>query len=104
MRRALDPSVGEFWMADRILVLGAAGRLGYVAAEAFRNAGWTVASLVRNSAARAPANTEITEADALNHQAVAAAARGADVILHALNPFFTNWHRRALPLTYSVID
>jgi nucleoside-diphosphate-sugar epimerase len=92
-------------MTGRILVLGAAGRLGYVAAEAFRNAGWTVASLVRpDSAARAPAGTDIIEADAIDHQAVAAAARGADVILHALNPFFTNWPRRALPLTYSVID
>jgi nucleoside-diphosphate-sugar epimerase len=92
-------------MAGRILVLGAAGRLGYVAAEAFRNAGWTVASLVRpGSAARAPVGTDIIEADALDRQAVAAAARGADVILHALNPFFTNWSRRALPLTYSVID
>src|SRR5262245_26276625 len=91
-------------MAGRILVLGAAGRLGYVAAEAFRNAGWTVASLVRYSAARAPPGTEAIEADALDHQAVAAAARGADVILHALSPFFTNWPRRALPLTYSVID
>jgi nucleoside-diphosphate-sugar epimerase len=92
-------------MPGRILVLGAAGRLGYVAAEAFRNAGWTVASLVRpGRAVRAPAGTEIIEANALDHQAVAAAARGADVILHALNPSFANWPRRALPLTYSVID
>ena len=29
-------------MADRILVLGAAGRLGFAAAEAFRKAGWRV--------------------------------------------------------------
>ena len=30
-----------------ILVLGAAGRLGFVAAEAFRDAGWQVKGLVR---------------------------------------------------------
>jgi len=92
-------------VAERILVVGAAGGLGYVAAEAFRNAGWSVTSLVRRGhGARAPGGSEIVEADALDHQAVAAAARGAAVILHALNPPYTRWSRRALPLTYSVID
>jgi nucleoside-diphosphate-sugar epimerase len=92
-------------MADRILVLGATGRLGAVAAEAFRDAGWNVRSLVRpGHAARAPTGTEIVEADALDRQAVANAARGMAVILHALNPSYARWNRRALPLTYSVID
>ena len=34
-------------MTTRILVLGAAGRLGFAAAEAFRDAGWQVTGLVR---------------------------------------------------------
>ena len=34
-------------MTSRVLVLGAGGRLGHKAAEAFRDAGWTVTSLVR---------------------------------------------------------
>ena len=34
-------------MKGRIIVLGAAGRLGFVAAEAFRDAGWQVKGLVR---------------------------------------------------------
>ena len=34
-------------MSRQILVLGAAGRLGVCAAEAFRDAGWTVKGLVR---------------------------------------------------------
>ena len=34
-------------MTGRILVLGAAGRFGYAAADAFRAAGWEVTSLVR---------------------------------------------------------
>ena len=77
-------------MSSRVLVLGAAGRLGHTAAEAFRDAGWTVTSLVRpGAAARAPAGTEPIEVDALDHAAVSAAARGADVILHALNPLYT---------------
>jgi nucleoside-diphosphate-sugar epimerase len=92
-------------VSERVLVLGAAGRLGYVAAEAFRDAGWAVTSLVRpGHAVRAPSGTEIVEVDARDHQAVAAAAHGAPVILHALNPPYTRWARAALPLTYSAID
>ena len=91
-------------MNARILVLGAAGRLGHMAAEAFREAGWTVVSLVRpGSAVRAPVDTEVVEVHALDHAAVGAAARGADVVLHALNPSYTDWSRLALPLAYSAI-
>src|SRR5262245_8424873 len=91
-------------MSSRILVLGAAGRLGRLAAEAFRDSGWTVASLVRPGAgARAPNGTEILELDSLDHAAVSEAARGADVVLHALNPSLTDWPRLALPLAYSAI-
>ena len=91
-------------MSGRILVLGAAGRLGYAAAEAFRDARWTVASLVRHGAGpRAPAGTEVVEIDARDHAAVSAAARGADVVLHALNPALTEWSKQALPLAYSAI-
>ena len=91
-------------MSSRILVLGAAGRFGRLSAEAFRDAGWTVASLVRPGAAtHAPKGTEVLELNALDHAAVAEAARGADVVLHALNPPLTGWPRLALPLAYSAI-
>jgi nucleoside-diphosphate-sugar epimerase len=91
-------------MSGRILVLGAAGRLGHKAAEAFRDAGWSVASLVRpGSAERAPPRTEIVEIHALDHAAVGNAARGANVVLHALNPPYTEWSRLALPLAYGAI-
>src|ERR1700687_3936371 len=91
-------------MSSRILILGAGGRLGYAAARAFRDAGWTVTSLVRpGTAARALAGTQIRDIDALDHAAVGAAAHGADVVLHALNPIYTEWSRLALPLAYSAI-
>src|SRR5215471_316361 len=91
-------------MSARVLVLGAAGRLGHTTAQAFRDAGWTVASLVRpGNAARAPADTEVVEVHAFDHAAVGEAARGADVVLHALNPSYTDWSRLALPLAYSAI-
>jgi nucleoside-diphosphate-sugar epimerase len=92
-------------MAGRILVLGAAGKLGYAAAEAFRDAGWIVVSLVRpGSGARAPQGTQVVEAHALDCEAMTKAAREADIVLHALNPPYTGWDLLALPLAYAAID
>jgi nucleoside-diphosphate-sugar epimerase len=92
-------------MTSRILILGAAGRLGFAAAHAFRDAGWMVTSLVRPGAVRrALQGTEIVELQALDHDAVAKAAEGADIILHALNPPYIDWVKQALPLAYSAIN
>ena len=91
-------------MSGRVIVLGAAGRLGRAAAEAFRDAGWTVASLVRASAAsRAASGTEIVEVDARDAEGIVEAAQGADVILHALNPSYTEWPKLALPFADAAI-
>jgi nucleoside-diphosphate-sugar epimerase len=92
-------------MAGRILILGAAGRLGHAAAEAFRDAGWAVASATRaRSIAAVAAGTQAMDIDALDAGAVAAAAQGADIILHALNPPYTQWSRLALPLAESALQ
>jgi nucleoside-diphosphate-sugar epimerase len=89
-------------MADRILVLGAAGRLGFAAAEAFRKAGWRVTGLVRpGAAARAPHGIRIAETT--SREGAIEAARGSDVVLHALNPVYTKWQQMALPHAYSAI-
>jgi nucleoside-diphosphate-sugar epimerase len=88
----------------RILVLGAAGQLGLAAAQAFHAAGWRVASLVRGSAGSAIApGTELIEVDARDSAAVVEAARGADVVLHALNAPFTQWAATAMPLAETAI-
>jgi nucleoside-diphosphate-sugar epimerase len=90
-------------VSGKILVLGAAGRLGHAAAEAFRMAGWTVTSLVRpGTAHRAPRGTKIIET--IDRLDAIKAARGADVVLHALNPIYKNWRRMALPHAYSAIE
>lgn len=86
-------------MSGRILILGAAGRLGYAAAEAFRDAGWTVVSLVRPGAgSRAAPGTIVVEDDGLHREAVLEAAPGADIILHALNPPYPQWAQKAVPM------
>ena len=90
-------------MSGNILVLGAAGRLGYAAAEAFRMAGWAVTSLVRpGTAHRAQRGTKVVET--IDRLEAIAAARGADVVLHALNPPFKTWRRMALAHAYSAIE
>ncbi len=85
------------------LVLGANGRLGTAAACAFAAAGWRVLAQVRRAA-----NAELAGADhsgavqpvaiALGDAAaLAAAARSARVVVHAVNPLYTRWDAEALP-------
>ena len=91
-------------MSSRILILGATGRLGYAAAESFRDAGWSVVSQVRPGAAKlALPRTRVVEVDPLDHAAVSEVAHGADVVLHALNPAYQLWRTQALPFAYSAI-
>jgi nucleoside-diphosphate-sugar epimerase len=89
--------------APRIIVLGAAGRLGHAAAHGFRAAGWEVTGLIRpGTAHRAPQGINLIQT---NDRAVLVnEARGVDVVLHALNVAYPEWHRHLLPLTYSAID
>ena len=80
-------------------MLGAAGRLGRAAARAFRDAGWTVVSLVRPGAGwRAEQDTIVVEDEGLHREAVLEAAPGADVVLHAMNPPYIAWQKDAVPL------
>ena len=90
-------------MKGRILVLGAAGRFGYAAAAAFRAAEWEVTSLVRPGARhRAPPATKVIETT--ERPVAVEAARGMDIVLHALNPRYTDWQRFALPHAYAAIE
>src|SRR5258707_6258611 len=99
-----EDSLPQASRAGRILVLGAAGQLGRAAAEAFHAAGWDVASLVRGqSSADVEPGTEPIEVDARDTEAVVEAARGADVVLHALNVPYTQWSAVAVPLAEAAI-
>lgn len=89
-------------MTGRILVLGAGGRLGFTAAEAFRDAGWDVRGLVRPKRASAvPGGVEAVEA--VTRDDAAAAGRGCDVVLNAFNPVITEWKKNAMSLAYGAI-
>ena len=89
-------------MSGRILVLGAAGRLGYTAAETFLQAGWQVRGLVRpNRATAVPPGVEAIEA--VTRDEAVAAGRGCDVVLNAFNPAITEWQRNAMSLAYGAV-
>jgi nucleoside-diphosphate-sugar epimerase len=79
-------------MPRRILILGAAGRLGRAAAEAFRDAGWHVESQVRaRSAPNIAPGTKLIEVDACDGPSLVECASQAEIVLHALNPEFSEW-------------
>ncbi|WHZ35058.1 NAD-dependent epimerase/dehydratase family protein [Sagittula sp. MA-2] len=72
-------------MTGRVLILGASGRFGRNAAEAFWNAGWRVHLFDR------------TNDDLM------LAAEGMDVIVHGWNPAYTDWAAQTPGLTARVI-
>ncbi len=89
-------------MTKSVLILGARGRFGLSAARAFAAAGWRVWGQVRPGSVlpQVPGvewlATAITDTDALQR-----VAHGAQVVVHAANPAYTNaaWQTQTLPLT-----
>ncbi len=97
-------------MPSTVLILGARGRFGLAAARAFADAGWQVLAQMRPGAqvpAEAVSDCRIKwlAADLRDTAAVARAAQGACVVVHALNPPYTNaaWQAQAMPLTEAAI-
>jgi nucleoside-diphosphate-sugar epimerase len=87
-----------------IVILGAAGRIGDAAARAFVEAGWRVKGMARGAKLRGLApGVEPIEVDAFDRAALIEACRGADVILNALNPQYTEWAEKVLPMAENVI-
>ena len=97
-------------MDKKVLVLGAAGRFGLATVRAFVAAGWRVTAQVR--AQRAIGDLpRVAGAEWLPHelgdtQGLMAAAAGAQVVVHALNPAYTNqaWAELAPKMMRQAID
>jgi len=86
-----------------VVVLGAAGRAGDAAARAFVGAGWRVKGVARNEkAAQLASGVEVVRADASDRDSLIAACQGADVILNALNPQYTEWAEKVMPMAENV--
>lgn len=91
------------------LVLGATGGVGGAIARELLRRGWKVRALNRDPArARRTADLEAVEwvsGDSMQADTVVAAARGVDVIVHAVNPpAYHNWSGLVLPMLESTIQ
>ena len=89
-----------------VLVLGAAGGVGGEIARQMRDAGWEVRAMKRGLARDGVLRDGISwvGGDALNREDVSAAARGASVIVHAVNPpGYRNWAKLVLPMVDNTI-
>lgn len=87
-------------MERTALVLGATGGIGGAVARRLTEGGWQVRALVRaQSMARLPANVTPVPGDAMDGATVAAAATGAHLIVHAVNPpGYRDWDKLVLPM------
>jgi nucleoside-diphosphate-sugar epimerase len=84
--------------APLVLILGATGSAGHAAAGAFLARGWRVRAL-RRTVDQQASGPEWVRGDAMDPDAVARAASGASVILHAVNPpKYRYWRELGIPM------
>ncbi|XVO86060.1 NAD-dependent epimerase/dehydratase family protein [Pseudomonas palleroniana] len=91
---------------SKVLVLGATGGIGGEVAQQLAAAGWDVLALTRDVDKARRRNPGLTwlKGDALDRQQVLAAARGCEVIVHAVNPpGYRNWAGLVLPMIDNTI-
>src|SRR4051794_12021379 len=82
-----------------VLILGANGRFGGAAVDAFVAAGWRVLAQMRRPPQRPlPASAEHVPIALADGAALAARAAGATVVVHAVNPAYTRWDDELMPL------
>jgi nucleoside-diphosphate-sugar epimerase len=91
------------------LVLGITGGIGGEVARVLVQRGWHVQALHRNPAAlqlpvELRGHVEIVRGDSMQRRDVVAAATGASVIIHGVNPpRYNNWRGLALPMLENTI-
>jgi nucleoside-diphosphate-sugar epimerase len=95
-------------MTRQALIIGATGAFGSHAAAALIKHGWSVRALARDPDAarvRAPAMPiDWVKGDAMDPPSVLAAAAGAQLIVHAVNPpGYRNWAGTVLPMIEATI-
>jgi len=88
------------------LVLGATGGVGGAVAKRLAEAGWAIRALNRNveKARQSEPTYDWRQGDAMSKADVRAAAEGAGLIVHAVNPpGYRNWGELVLPMLDSTI-
>ncbi len=88
-----------------VLILGANGRFGQAATQAFAAAGWRVLAQMRRTPVSAlPPGATALPVDLNDGATLAAQAAGASVVLHAVNPVYTRWAAEALPALHQGLN
>lgn len=90
-------------MTGTVLILGANGRFGRAATQAFATAGWTVRAATRAGDTQATDCITPVVCDVMQRDDVIAAAQGADVIVHAVHPLYPEWAEKTPVHTANVI-
>ena len=91
--------------ASTVLVLGANGRFGQAAVQAFADAGWRVLAQARRTPTHAlPPSARHIDAPLCSTDALAEQAAGASVVVHAINPIYAQWDTEAIPLARAGMD
>jgi nucleoside-diphosphate-sugar epimerase len=89
------------------LILGAAGAIGGETADALLARGWTIRALSRDPGKAAQGSDpriRWTAGDAMDAASVLAAAQGADLIVHAVNPpGYRDWDKLVVPMLDNTI-
>jgi len=92
-------------MERTVLILGANGRFGLAAAQAFTRAGWRVLAQVRRElAAGMPAGTVPVRVPLGSTAALAREAAGTRVVVYAASPPYARWATELLPLARAGMD
>jgi nucleoside-diphosphate-sugar epimerase len=89
-----------------VLILGASGGIGGEVARQMSDAGWEVRAMKRDVPEGGERQNGMTwvKGDALDRADVVAAAQGASVIVHAVNPpGYRNWAKLVLPMVDNTI-
>jgi nucleoside-diphosphate-sugar epimerase len=82
-----------------VLILGAGGRFGAAAVQAFAAAGWQVLAQRRRAPQPPlPANVRLLQQGLDDAPALARAAAGAALVIHAVNVPYPRWEQELLPL------
>lgn len=88
-----------------IAILGANGRLGRTVAKAFLNAGYDVIAVSRSGKPSTElSGARFAAADASKVADLIAATAGADIIFNGLNPLYTEWEEKVLPMARNVME
>jgi nucleoside-diphosphate-sugar epimerase len=81
-----------------VLILGSNGRFGQAAVKAFAAAGWRVLAQARHAPAALPGGASHLAIALDDTEALVAQAAGARAVVYAINPVYTEWTQKMMPL------